>query len=760
MSIIHAIIIKGYIIIICRSLKLYAMYHSFPVKFIRNMAILIVLLLPFFEYPNSISASSDFRYQSKLFRMSEPPCGVTESVELVCLFVFLLDCVARLSLVGRRRFIQQKWLVVYSLLVMLSFVDVFASTSLCYTLGQTSIASTLRIRRFFRPLFFIVPSSIMKKFIKSVGRTIRNILGVFVLLILHIYVFAMIGMLLFPEPLPQTSANDINTTNTSLIDDYIPADEIDVSIVWPSFNISNSTPSFVHLEGAKYFNSVEDSLISLLVFLTTANNPDIMTPVYQGSRISFVYFFLFLSIGLYLILNLFTAAVYSGFRGYIEQSMQSSFFRRRVAFRAAFAVLSQATPTQGADRNLVRQILQRAKISKSQLPAMYTLLETINIESDYLSWDNFKNIFDLCSKASTKDTNEEVEYYSRYKLLELIQRLVRNPFFQYFSIFMTFVHVALLTVEMEFDYVEVIKHSNSVLAIANFLYFFYYFFEQALKIVGLGKRGYFLSLANLFEGIVTLLIIVIEFIILCKFDLPFKHKVREPRSYYTFVQLMNLFIVVRLLRVIPQIKSVSIAFGSMLEIVKNLRAFAGIIIVIYYLFALLGMAIFGENRVLENLELAEQANSLSYEKLGYFSYNFHDFAATLVLLWNIMVVNNWFIFLDAFSRATGTRFAQIYFILWWLVSVIVTLNLFISLVIEVFVTRWEAYQGKKGAESGEEGYRPRGSTSVSSFITQSFDSHVSLPPAISDIRVILSKNLSEPSESDLLHEIHQHKELL
>ncbi len=687
--------------------------------------------------------------------MSEPPCGVTESVELVCLFVFLLDCVARLSLVGRRRFLQQKWLVVYSLLVVLSFVDVFVSTSLCSTMGQTSIGATLRIRRFFRPLFFIVPSSIMKKFIKSVGRTIRNILGVFVLLILHIYVFAMIGMLLFPEPinyLPQIPTH--NTTNVSQYDD-IPWNDLD----GPD-NLTNATPSFVHLEGAKYFNSVEDSLVSLLVFLTTANNPDIMTPVYQGSRVSFIYFFLFLSIGLYLILNLFTAAVYSGFRGYLEQSMQSSFFRRRVAFRAAFAVLSQATPTLGADRNLVRKLLQRAKISKSQLPAMHTLLETINIESDYLTWDNFKNIFDLCSKVSTTDANEEVEYYSRYKLLELIQRLVRNPFFQYFSIFMTFIHVALLTVEMEFDYVGVIKHSNSVLAIANFVYFFYYFLEQALKIAGLGRRGYFLSIANVFEGIVTLLIIVIELIILCKFDLPFKHKVREPRSYYTFIQLMNLFIVVRLLRVISQFKSVSIAFGSMLEIVKNLRAFAGIIIVIYYLFALLGMAIFGENRVLEDLEQAKHASHLSYEKLGYFSYNFHDFAATLVLLWNIMVVNNWYIFLDAFSRATGTRFSQLYFILWWLVSVIVTLNLFISLVIEVFVTRWEAYQGRKEAGSGEEGYRARGSTSVSSFITQSFDSHVSLPPAISDIRVILSKNLSEPAESDLLHEIHQHKELL
>ena len=397
--------------------------------------------------------------------MPEPPCGATEAVELICLSIFLVDWILRFTLVGFKRFLQQKWLVLYAILVVASFFDIFVSVGLCCSVGQTSIAATLRLRRFFRPLFFIVPSSIMKKFIKAVGRTVRNILGVFVLLILHIYVFAMIGMLLFPEPLPNLSSN--NTTNDT--DDMMPWDELG------DHNMSNTTlslPRFSHMEGAKYFNTVEDSLVSLLVFLTTANNPDIMTPIYQGNRLSFVYFFLFLSIGLYLILNLFTAAVYSGFRGYIEQSMQSSFFRKRVAFRAAFASLSQVTRGSGADKNLVRKLLQKAKIPKSRLPSMYTLLETINNDSDYLTWENFKNIFDLSSKASTDQAKEEIEFYSRYKLMELIQRLVRNPFFQYFSISMTLVHVALLTVEMEIDYVEVVKHSNSVLAVANFVYFF------------------------------------------------------------------------------------------------------------------------------------------------------------------------------------------------------------------------------------------------------------------------------------------------
>lgn len=745
-----------------RSLKLYRLYHSWPIKLFLRAIILVILILPFFEYPNSISISSDYRYQDIFFKMPQPMCGLTESIELFCLLIFLLDVIVRFRLVGYKRFIQQNWLVAYTLLIVVSFIDLFISVGLCYSLGQSSIGSTLRLRRFFRPLFFVVPSSMMKKFIKSVGRTIRNIVGVFVLLLLHIYVFAMIGMLLFPKTLPAKIIPPSSNNTTDFYDDY---NEYFIDDTNGSNHSFHHLTEFTNREGSKYFKSVEDALVSLLVLLTTANNPDIMTPIYQGNRLYFIYFFLFLSIGLYLILNLFTAAVYSGFRGYIEQSMQSSFFRRRVAFRAAFASLSQVSSgVDGACRPLVRQLLHKVKIPKKQLNLMMREVETANRNSPNITWESFKEVFDLYSKGSVKDGTEEIiEYYSKIKIIEWMQRLVRHPMFQYLSILMTLVHVAFLTVEMDIDYELVVKRIDSPLAIANFIFFFYYSFEQLLKIFGLGKRGYFLSFANVFEGFVTLLIVIFELVILSMFHLPFGKGIdREPGRYYTFIQLMNLFIVVRLLRIIPQFKSVSIAFGSMLEILKNLRAFAGIIIVIYYLFALLGMAIFSENHCLEDLTSCNITNHsrIAYIELNYYSYNFHDFAATLVVLWNVMVVNNWFIFLDAFSIATS-KWAQIYFIAWWLISVIVTLNLFISLVIEVFVTRWEAYQGKKRNDTAvqDQGFRER-FDSVTNFITQSFESHNSIPPAVSDVRLILSNNLVEPSDSDLLHELHRHKELL
>ena len=216
-------------------------------------------------------------------------------------------------------------------------------------------------------------------------------------------------------------------------------------------------------------------------------------------------------------------------------------------------------------------------------------------------------------------------FYSRYRLMEWLQKIVRHKAFGYFSIGMSLLHLAILTVEMEIDYDSIAYHSNSILAFANFIFFIYYSLEQVVKMVGLGLKGYFKSLTNIFDFGTTTAIFVMEVVILILYKAPFGAKEFKPFGYFLSIRIMNLLIVIRLLRIISLFRSVSIVFGTMVEILKNLRAFAGIIIVIYYLFALMGMVLFGENY---KLELSDRMSCGTYERLEYYAYNFHDFAAS------------------------------------------------------------------------------------------------------------------------------------
>ena len=45
----------------------------------------------------------------------------------------------------------------------------------------------------------------------------------------------------------------------------------------------------------------------------------------------------------------------------------------------------------------------------------------------------------------------------------------------------------------------------------------------------------------------------------------------------------------------------------------------------------------------------------SYQQLGYWPNNFNDFASTIVVLWDLMGVNNWHVFLQAFKEVLGER---------------------------------------------------------------------------------------------------------
>ncbi|CAF95497.1 unnamed protein product, partial [Tetraodon nigroviridis] len=142
------------------------------------------------------------------------------------------------------------------------------------------------------------------------------------------------------------------------------------------------------------------------------------------------------------------------------------------------------------------------------------------------------------------------------------------------------------------------------------------------------------------------------------------------------------------------VQLMALVAGTLLDLVKNLRAFAGILVVVYYVYAVLGIwlfegvikpppeMLFPSNQTTENKTSNFSIECGTYEQLGYWPNNFDDFAAAIILLYDVMIVNNWQAFLDAYSRYT-TGWSKIYFVCWWLTSSVMWVNLFIALILEV-----------------------------------------------------------------------------
>ena len=713
------------------SLKIYRIYHSRCVQWILALVVFVNLILAFFEYPTSVSTTSDFRFRDTSWHLPEPACGATEGIELICLLVILADCVTKLQLIGWRRFIVQPCLLLYGAATVVSFLDLIISVSFCDLRDAgfpVSLGYSLRIRRFFRPLFFVLLSRVMRKMIKAIALTFPRILTVITLLVIHLYVFAMIGLLVFPRPQPIAIDNDMSLplgSENNIVENTTLYNKENSTIFGAYFEVRNTSTenvSKVHFEntshyvhyikiegGLKYFNTVFDAFISLIV-LTTASHPDVMVPIYQQNRFSAIYFILFLGIGAYIILNLLIAATYYQFKRLHQQSLQKRLHRRRVAFRAAFTLLArkaqkkrvgrQGTNNDTVTKELVRGLLKKARIHKDLVPQMYHHLETM--KSAVLNWPQFCELFDMAVKRRMPHRRTtQRPYYTRIRVFQWLQYFIRHRFFRYFSYLVNLVSVILITIELQIAYEDTLNRIDSRLAYYNLFFAIYFAIELVLKLIGCGFREYFRSYSNIYECLITVTVLLLQVISIVLYSSPLK--VREPlsdsTSFHVLIRLINILILLRLLRIMVQVESLFQLTKFIVNLLKNLCGFFGVIVIVYYIFALLGMELFldiqGPMQDITRDCLEQQCNT--QDNFTYVANDFSDFASSIVTLWDVMVVNNWFIFLENFAQSTMLAWwSKIYFVAWWIVSSIICINFFTALVVGTFLSNIEEFYEEQG----------------------------------------------------------------
>ncbi|XP_037553589.1 two pore calcium channel protein 2 [Nematolebias whitei] len=683
-----------------RSLHLYRWYYSRICQWCLGVIIAVVLLLAFVERPSSLSISSDPRHRSVAW---EPPCGFTESIEIICLILFTLDLAVKSYLIGWEEFRKSKWLISFTVVISVSVIDWMLSVSmLCH--------EKLRVRRLLRPFFLLQNSSLMKKTLKCIKRTLPEIASVILLLALHLCLFTMIGMLLFAK------TEDPKKNG----------------------------------EWELHFRDMPSSLTSLLVLLTTANNPDVMIPAYSLNRIYAIFFVTFSVIGTYCLMNLLTAIIYNQFRGYLLMSMQTSIIRRRLGVRAAFQVLScQCGHAEDAQElvsvDAVLEVMTKVKMKSYYKTAINTAVRRY---ADVGSMDRlqFKEIFDELDKDCIKEHPPLPQYTS-----PALQRLQAVFSHYYLTVLGNAVALAnvmcICTILVLNSEKSTAERDNNVLEVTNLCFILYYLFEMSVKIFAFGWRGYLSYRNNIFDGFLTILLLVLQISIFISYrlpDSPWDPSSHGGLSLWEMIRLVNMLIVFRFLRIIPNIKLMALVASTVLDLVKNLRAFAGVLVVVYYVFAVFGIWLFEgaikppemsvhSNSSMENITSNFSVTCGTYEQLGYWPNNFDDFAAAIILLYDVMIVNNWQAFIDAYSRYT-TEWSKIYFVCWWLTSSVMWVNLFVALILENFIYKWDRSH----------------SCSVTDVEKIRYETSV---------QFMFKEQIQEPTEEELVCQLHQHPHL-
>ncbi|NXG24492.1 TPC2 protein, partial [Grallaria varia] len=625
-----------------KSLWLYRWYYSRTCQWMLSLTITMILALAFVEEPSSLTATSDVRYRLPPWN---PPCGLTESLELLCLLVFVADVAVKSYLIGWKEFWKNKWLLAYIVTLLVSLADCIVSLSF-------SCTESFRIRRILRPFFLLQNSSMMKKTLKSINRTLPEMASVLLLLAVHLSLFTMFAMLLFAP----TKDNQQDK------------------------------------EWVVYFRSLPDSLTSLLVLLTAANNPDVMVPAYSKNRAYAIFFILFTVLGNLFLMNLLTAIIYNQFRGYLLKSVQSSLFRRRLGIRAAFEVLSSPREAPACAQQscvsarALQQVLQKVVMDSR---CKQTIMRSLKMcPCDQLSAAQFQKLFEELDKEAIKQHPPSPEYRSHF--MQKLQFAFGHPYFGYLGNVVALANIISICVVLVMDAdKQPSERDDFFLGAINCFFILCYLLEMLLKIIAMGLRRYLSYPSNRFDGLLTLILLILEIATFALYGFP--HPGWRPEflgllSLWDMVRLGNMLIVFRFLRIIPNMKFMALVVTTLLDLVKNLRAFAGILVVVFYAFAITGIILFkgaviplGNTRMLSKRDLLLGSAALlslqsSIQHVEWGEKNVLSRCPALLYLLSVHLICRW---------------AKIYFIAWWLISSVIWVNLFVALLLENFIHKWD-----------------------------------------------------------------------
>lgn len=168
---------------------------------------------------------------------------------------------------------------------------------------------------------------------------------------------------------------------------------------------------------------------------------------------------------------------------------------------------------------------------------------------------------------------------------------------------------------------------------------------------------------------------------------------------YTSRQILDIvFIlrVLRLIRLVDSIKRFRAIINTLIKIGPTILTFGQLILVVYYVFAMVGMELFkGRIHYFEpNSTMPDQeycGNPLlkgtTFAKLNYCKNNFNNVVSSFIVLLELTVVNQWHVVTSGFTAVTHVS-ARLFFVVFHIAVVIIIINIFVAFILEAFLVEY------------------------------------------------------------------------
>lgn len=433
------------------------------------------------------------------------------------------------------------------------------------------------------------------------------------------------------------------------------------------------------------YEDYRTALLNLFVLLTTANNPNVWAGAYTFDRRAFFFFFTYLVVGLFFLMNLVFTVIYSNYKAQMVNEVEKRTTARQQCLRAAFRILDvrQQNWIDGATMTA----LLHAMSSYSQIPDFrnntHEVFLALDKRGDFRIWqDEFEGLCDVIAIEIERKSRKHRMPRSRVAELSRViteTRLISEPVHD-----LIFWILTLASVLVAFFGSQVVSsHIKNQLIVSEIVLVCVFMVDAFLKIFSEGWTSYWRKSLNQYDFLLTCSTTIIQ-----------------TAAYFHLVEQhwVSILLLARGLRLFCFMRFVSrwnLMIQTIIHLIPATAPVVALQLIVCTLFSLAGVHLFGGKVYLGNRLLEDT----DYATGQLYAFNYNDYGSAMVTSFNLCIVNNWYVFMDAYAVATGTPWSRVFFIFFWAVAVAFTLNVVVAFVVEAFVFRMEKAEAQKNSPS-------------------------------------------------------------
>ncbi|KAL4486873.1 hypothetical protein ABPG72_009637 [Tetrahymena utriculariae] len=393
---------------------------------------------------------------------------------------------------------------------------------------------------------------------------------------------------------------------------------------------------FYNQQNENYFDNFFDSWFNFTVLQTTSNFPDVMMQYYNEHRWAPIVFMTFLLINLILLLNTVLAVFYSNYKKEMENDTKKFFFKNKEQIHEYINKYIITNPNKALSKQ--NQLLLQSFLKFHVRNQNFPLSEQFKLSQDL-------------------QTNS----YSKSWILRLFRSFQWNIFTGCLSLFnFTVLYIMVPSLSLKTDL--------NLWANVNFGINLVYLLEQLIQLIIFSKNYFKVKKYYIFDFFASWVV----FILIIIYYFTGEDSVLPYCMYLICTRL------IRFILVLFKFESIKTIFRTVYEFVPLFVNLFGVLIIMFFFFSALGQHIFGGKMTYSYQTQIDEELHTEYYVLN----NFNDQATSLVLLFELLIVNNWMLNVQAHQIIMGTKNVRYFFILWYIVSVVVCMNIMVAFIID------------------------------------------------------------------------------